>query len=84
MTLTFSEAVTVSTAGGTPRITLDIGGQPRYAGYTGAGSATGQILFGYTVRPPDVDAGGVSVTAHSLALDGGTIRATGRPPPMQS
>ena len=74
--VTFSEAVTVNTTNGTPRITLDIGEQPRYAGYTGAGSATGQILFQYTVLVSDTDADGVSVVANSLALDGGTIRAT--------
>ena len=74
--VTFSEAVTVDTTNGTPRITLDIGEQPRYAGYTGAGSATGQILFQYTVLVSDTDADGVSVVANSLALDGGTIRAT--------
>ena len=71
--ITFSEAVTVT---GTPRITLDIGGQPRYASYTGAGSATGQILFGYMVLVSDQDGDGVSVLANSLALDGGTIQAT--------
>ena len=75
--VTFSEAVTVTTTSGTPRITLDIGEQPRYASYTGAGSVTGQILFQYTVLVSDTDADGVSVVANSLALDGGTIRATG-------
>ena len=74
--VTFSEAVTVSTGGGTPRITLDLATQPRYAGYTGAGSATGQIPFGYTVLVGDYDAVGVSVKGNSLAPDGGTIQAT--------
>ena len=74
--VTFSEAVTVTTTDGTPRITLDIGGQPRYAGYTGAGGATGQILFSYTVLVSDQDPDGVSVLADSLDLDGGTIQAT--------
>ena len=76
VSVTFSEAVTVSTTGGTPRITLDFFGQPRHAGYTGPGAATGQILFGYTVLVGDDDADGVSVLANSLALDGGTIQAT--------
>ena len=71
--VTFSEAVTVT---GTPRITLEIGGQRRYAKYTGAGSATGQILFGYSVLAGDVDPNGVSALANSLALSGGTIQAT--------
>ena len=73
--VTFSEAVTVDTTDGTPRITLDFAGQPRYASYTGAGTATGQLLFGYTVLVGDDDADGVSVLADSLALDGGTIQA---------
>ena len=71
--VTFSEAVTVT---GTPRVTLDIGGQPRYAKYTGAGSATGQILFGYTVLIGDEDTDGVSLQVNSLALNGGAIQAT--------
>ena len=61
---------------GTPYVTLDIGGQPRNAAYTGAGTATGQILFGYTVRTGDRDSDGVSVLANSLTLNGGTIQAT--------
>ena len=72
VSLTFSEAVTVT---GTPYVTLDIGGQPRNAAYTGAGTATGQILFGYTVRTGDRDTDGVSVLANSLTLSGGTIQA---------
>ena len=72
VTLTFSEAGTVT---GTPRITLDIGGQPRYAKYTGAGAATGQILFGYMGLMSDTDTDGVSVVVNSLALNGGTIQA---------
>ena len=71
--VTFSEAVTVA---GTPRITLDIGGQPRYAGYSGDGSSAAAQAFSYTVLVSDQDADGVSVLANSLALDGGTIRAT--------
>ena len=73
VTVTFSEAVTVT---GTPRITLDIGGQPRYAGYSGDGSSAAAQSFGYTVLLSGQDADGVSVAANSLALDGGTILAT--------
>ena len=74
--VTFNDAVTVSTTGGTPRVTLDIAGQPRYASYTGAGSANGQILFDYTVLVGDQDDDGVKVLANSLDLNGGTIQAT--------
>ena len=73
VTVTFSEAMTVA---GTPRITLDIGGQPRHAGYSGDGSSAAAQSFGYTVLVSDQDADGVSVLANSLALDGGAILAT--------
>ena len=75
-TLTFSEAVSVDTANGTPRITLDIGGQPRYAAYSGDGSSAAAQAFSYTALVSDTDTDGVSVLANSLALDGGTIEAT--------
>ena len=51
---------------GTPYVTIDIGGQSRNAAYTGAGTATGQVLFGYTVLAGDRDTDGVSVLANSL------------------
>ena len=73
VSVTFSEAVTVT---GTPYVTLNIGGRSRNAAYTGAGTATGQVLFGYTVLAGERDTNGVSVRANSLALSGGTIQAT--------
>ena len=76
VTLTFSEAVTVDTTNGTPRITLDIGGQPRHAAYSGDGSSAAAQAFSYTLLVSDTDTDGVSVLANSLALDGGTIQAT--------
>ena len=71
--VTFSEAVTAT---GTPQVTLDIGGTERTADYSGAGTATGQLLFTYTVQPVDQDDDGVAVALNSLALNGGTIQAT--------
>ena len=76
VTVTFSEAVTVSTADGTPRLSIDIGGQPRNIPYDRAGSSTGQLIFGYTVFAGDMDADGIAVKADGLALNGGTIRST--------
>ena len=70
--VTFSEAVTVT---GTPQITLDIGGTERTADYSGAGTATGQLLFSYAVQPVDQDDDGVAVKVNSLALNGGTIQS---------
>ena len=76
VTVTFSEAVTVSTPDGTPRLAIDIGGQPRNIPYDRAGSSTGQLIFGYTVFAGDMDASGIAVKADGLALNGGTIRST--------
>ena len=71
--VTFSEAVTAT---GTPQITLNIGGTERTADYSGAGTATGQLLFSYTVQPVDQDDDGIAVNQNSLALNGGAIQAT--------
>ena len=71
--VTFSEAVTAT---GTPQITLNIGGKERTADYSGAGTATGQLLFTYTVQPVDQDDDGIAVVANNLTLNGGTIQAT--------
>ena len=76
VTVTFSEAVTVTTTGGTPRLSIDIGGQPRNIPYDRAGTSTGQLIFGYTVFAGDMDADGIAVKADGLALNGGTIRST--------
>ena len=74
--MTFSEAVTVSTTDGTPRLAIDIGGQPRNILYDRAGSSTGQLIFGYTVFAGDMDADGIAVKADGLVLNGGTIKST--------
>ena len=74
VSVTFSEAVTVSTTGGTPRITLDFAGQPCYPSYSVDGSSAAAQAFSYTVLVGDDDTDAVSVLANSLALDGGTIQ----------
>ena len=73
VTLTFSEAVTVT---GTPYVVLDIGGQPRHAAYSGDGSSMAAQPFSYTVLPGDKDTDGVSLQANSLTLNGGAIQTT--------
>ena len=73
MTLTFSEAVTVT---GTPYVVLDIGGQPRHAAYSGDGSSMTAQPFSYTVLVGDRDTDGVSLEANSLTLSGGAILTT--------
>ena len=76
ITVTFSEAVTVSTTDGTPRLSIDIGDQPRNIPYDRAGTGTGQLIFSYTVFAGDMDADGISVQANGIVLNDGTIRST--------
>ena len=74
--VTFSEAVTVDTTNGTPQITLNIGDTERAADYSGDGSSAATHSFSYTVQPVDQDDDGIAVKVNSLALNGGTIRAS--------
>ena len=66
LTVNFSEAVAVNTAGGSPRLLLNDGGIATYSG----GSGTAGLTFSYTVaagqNTPDV-------TVSSLDLNGSTI-----------
>ena len=73
--VTFGAAVTVDTAGGTPRLALDLDpadGGERWAAYEG-GSGTAALVFGYATAPGDASPGGVAVLANTLELNGGTI-----------
>ncbi len=66
----FSRPVAVT---GTPRLALGIGTATRQADYDSASSSADTLVFGYAVRPADVDADGLSIAAGALALNGGTI-----------
>jgi hypothetical protein len=78
-TVNFSEAVTVDTTGGSPQLTLNIGGTLVQAAYVG-GSNTSALSFSYTVLPGQNDADGISVGANALVLNGSTIQdAAGNP-----
>ena len=75
VTLTFSEAVTVDTTGGTPSIGLDLGGtESRRAPYL-RGSGTTALVFAYTLTDADGSHTSLIVPIDSLALNGGTIRS---------
>ena len=75
VTLTFSEAVTVDTTGGTPSIGLDLGGtESRRAPYL-RGSGTTALVFAYTLTDADGSHTSMLVPIDSLALNGGTIRS---------
>jgi hypothetical protein len=71
-TVNASEAVIVDSAGGTPRLALDIGGVTRYANYV-SGSGSGALLFQYGVQAGDTDTDGIALGA-SLDLNGGNVR----------
>lgn len=66
--LTFNEPVNVT---GTPRLTLTIGSNTRYADYI-SGSGTSVVNFRYTVQFGDFDSNGIAVTA-TIDLNGGTL-----------
>ena len=76
MTFAFSEAVTVVTDGGTPSVGITLDGTARRAAYAG-GTGTASLAFSYTLTADDGTVSAVSVTADSLALNGGTIRDAG-------
>ena len=80
VTLTFTEAVTVDTAGGTPALGLALGGygspDNRRAPYTG-GSDTRQLVFEYRVASADGEFSELQVKSHSLVMNGGTMRNAG-------
>ena len=69
VTATFSAAITVT---GTPRLELDIGGEPRLAECALATDTT-KLACAYTVAEGDVDADGIAIGANSITLNGGTI-----------
>ena len=73
--LTFSEPVSVETAGGTPSIGLRLGAQAQSAAYA-SGSGTVELVFGYTLADDEGPYSAILVTGESLALNGGAIVST--------
>jgi autotransporter-associated beta strand protein len=71
-TVNFSEAVTLDTTGGTPRIAITMGSSTVYASYV-SGSGSSALTFRYTVQSDDLDADGIALAA-AIDLNGGTIR----------
>jgi hypothetical protein len=71
---TMSEATTVNTTSGTPRIALTIGSTTQYATYL-SGSGTTSLTFRYITQSGDNDTDGIAVmTPSSVQLNGGTLR----------
>ncbi|MBU2131303.1 MAG: Ig-like domain-containing protein, partial [Gammaproteobacteria bacterium] len=71
-TVNTSEAITVNTGGGTPRIALTIGSATVYASYL-SGSGSNALTFRYTVQSGDLDADGIAI-AGSIEANGGTLK----------
>ena len=76
VTLGFSEPVTVATDGGAPSVGIGLDGTAGQASYA-SGSGTASLVFSYAVTADDGTVTAASVTADSLALNGGTIRDAG-------
>ena len=77
VTVTFSNAVTVDTASGTPRLALTIGSNTRYADYSASDSNSTALVFAYPVVAEDEDNDGISIDADALELNGGAIHKEG-------
>ena len=76
ITLTFSEAVTVT---GSPRLKIDMDPAEwgeKWAVYE-SGSGTATLTFVHTVVEPNYSTQGIAVLMNSLELSGGTIRVSG-------
>ncbi len=71
-TVSFSEAVTVITTGGTPYLTLTIGTSAVHAVYV-SGTGTTSLVFRYTVGSNDADANGIALSSN-ITLNGGTMK----------
>lgn len=70
-TVNFTQPVNVVTSGGTPYLTLTVGGASKHASYV-AGSGTSTPVFSYTVVAGDLDADGIALSAN-ITTNGGTI-----------
>tara|TARA_Y100000768_G_scaffold338333_1_gene280983 strand:+ start:1632 stop:7229 length:5598 start_codon:yes stop_codon:yes gene_type:complete len=73
VTLELSEAATVTTVNGTPRIKLETGTTDQYATYA-SGSATTTLTFNYTVAAGDTTANLDYASTSALELNSGTIK----------
>ena len=73
--VTFDNAVTVGTSGGTPRIQFRLDGAVnKWAEYSSSFSSI-DLVFTYVVQSGDMDADGIWLEADFLQLQGGTISA---------
>ena len=81
VTVKFDRAVTVNTAGGTPRIDLVLGTRLlRHAGYA-SGSGSPELTFQYVTGDWNQALSDIAVGASSLRLNGGASTASPTPSP---
>ena len=71
-TVNYNEAVIVNTTGGTPSLSVNIGGITQQAYYV-SGSGTTALLFRYTVQDGDMDMDGIAVNS-PLLTNGSSIQ----------
>ena len=75
-TVTFDDSVTVDTMGGTPQLTIKMGGADKVLDYSSGSPGTALVFSGYTVAANDEDTDGLSIEANKLDANGGTIQET--------
>ena len=77
--VTFDRAVTVDTENGTPRLKIDLDGDPdsgeRWAEYDSTRSAATKLVFTYQVESGDSSTRGIAVLADTMEANGGTLRS---------
>jgi large repetitive protein len=73
VTAHFSEAQTLNTTSGSPKVALQIGGSTVNATYV-SGAGTTDLLFTYTILAGQTDANGIALNANSLSLNGSTLK----------
>lgn len=74
--ITYSEAITVDTTGGTPRIQVVFDSGTVNFNYS-SGSGTSTIVFSHTVVDTDYDFTGLPSTNNTIGLNGGTMLDSG-------
>ena len=74
ITVTFDNAVTVDTSGGTPRIAFRLDGDLLGWAEYSSGSGGTALMFTYTVLVDDMAVNGILLAANTIQLFGGTIR----------
>jgi predicted secreted protein len=72
-TVTFSEAVTLNTAAGSPTLDLVIGSSTVQASYV-SGSGTTALVFSTTIASGQNDTDGVAIALNALSLNGAILK----------